>query len=171
MFSRNIQVAGSEEREHLIVELKRPDVKIDSEVASQIESYAFAVAEDERFRDIKTKWVFWAVSTDMDAVVRRKISQRDRARGILFQDDEQRITIWVKTWSQIINECRARLRFFAEKLNYAPDRDSSLAHLKITYHKYLADLFTAKAEAAEAAKEPSLPEAEPATAESEKRAG
>jgi hypothetical protein len=153
MFSRNIQVAGSEEREHLIVELKRPDVKIDSEIANQIESYAFAVAEDERFRDLKTKWVFWAVSTDMDVAVRRKISQRDRARGILFQDEEQRVTIWVKTWSQVINECRARLRFFAEKLNYAPDRDSSLAHLKTTYHKYLADLFTLQAEARESAKE------------------
>jgi hypothetical protein len=153
MFSRNIQVAGSEDREHLIVELKRPDVKIDSRVAGQIESYAFAVAEDERFRDVRTRWIFWAVSTDMDDVVRRKISQRDRARGILFQDEEQRITIWVKTWSQIINECRARLRFFAEKLNYAPDRDSSLAHLKTTYHKYLADLFIAKAESIEAAKD------------------
>ncbi len=153
MFSRNIQVAGSEDREHLIVELKRPDVKIDSWVAGQIESYAFAVAEDERFRDVRTRWIFWAVSTDMDDVVRRKISQRDRARGILFQDEEQRITIWVKTWSQIINECRARLRFFAEKLNYAPDRDSSLAHLKTTYHKYLADLFIAKAESIEAAKD------------------
>ena len=32
MFSRNIQLAGSEDREHLVVELKRPDVKIDAEV-------------------------------------------------------------------------------------------------------------------------------------------
>lgn len=143
MFSRNIQLAGSEEREHLIVELKKPDVKIDSKAATQIKSYAFAVAEDERFRDTKTKWVFWAVSSDIDPFVRREINQKDRARGILFQDDELRITIWVKTWSQIINECKSRLRFFAEKLNYSPDRDSSLAHLKTTYHKYLADLFTA----------------------------
>ena len=152
MFSRNIQIAGSEEREHLVVELKRPDVKIDSEIAGQIESYAFAVADDERFRDVKTKWVFWAVSTDMDTIVNRKVSQKDRARGILYQDEEQRITIWVKTWSQIINDCKARLRFFAEKLNYAPDRDSSLAHLRTTYHKYLSELFTAKAETAEGIK-------------------
>jgi hypothetical protein len=116
MFSRNIQLAGSEEREHLVVELKRPDVKIDAAAATQIESYAYAVADDERFRDVKTKWVFWAVSGDMDAVVRRRVNQRDRARGILFQDEEQRITIWIKTWSQIINDCKARLRFFAEKL-------------------------------------------------------
>jgi hypothetical protein len=141
MFSRNIQLAGSEEREHLVVELKRPNVAIDADVSAQIKSYAFAVADDERFRAVPAKWVFWAVSSDMDRVVAREVSQRDRARGILFQDDEQRITIWVKTWSQIINDCKARLRFFADKLNYAPDRDASLEHLRTTYHKYLADLF------------------------------
>src|SRR3954447_23547183 len=81
MFSRNIQLAGSEDREHLVVELKRPDVKIDSEVAAQIESYAFAVADDERFRSVPAKWVFWAVSSDVDHVVARKVSQKDRARG------------------------------------------------------------------------------------------
>jgi hypothetical protein len=152
MFSRNIQLAGSEDREHLIVELKRPDVKVDAAVAAQIESYAFSVADDERFRSVPAKWVFWALSSDIDQVVARKVSQRDRARGILFQDETQRITIWVKTWSQIISDCKARLRFFAERLNYTPDRDSSLAHLKTTYHKYLADLFTAKAEATEGQK-------------------
>jgi len=158
MFSRNIQLAGSENREHLVVELKRPDVKIDSDTAAQIESSAFAVADDERFRAVPAKWVFWAVSSDIDQIVARKVSQKDRARGILFQDEEQRITIWVKTWSQIVNDCRSRLRFFAEKLNYAPDRDSSLAHLKATYHKYLADLFSVRTEAVEAAKDPTSAE-------------
>jgi hypothetical protein len=150
MFSRNIQLAGPEHREHLIVELKRPDVVIDSEATTQIEEYAFAIAEDERFRSVPAK--FWAVSTDIDQMVSRRVTQRDRPRGMLHQDDDQRITIWVKTWSEIINECKARLRFFAEKLNYAPDRDSSLAHLKNTYHKYLADLFTAKAQTSESQK-------------------
>lgn len=153
MFSRNIQLAGSEEREHLVVELKRPDVKIDAEGTAQIESYAFAVADDERFRAVPAKWVFWAVSSDMDQIVARKVHQKDRVQGILFQGEEQRITIWVKTWSQIVNDCRSRLRFFADKLNYTPDRDSSLAHLKTTYHKYLADLFAPQAEEAQLAKE------------------
>jgi hypothetical protein len=152
MFSRSIQLAGSADREHLVVELKRPDVKIDADVAAQIESYAFAVADDERFRSVPAKWVFWAVSSDMDQVVARKVTQKDRAHGILFQDEEQRITIWVKTWSEVVNDCKARLRFFAEKLNYTPDRDSSLAHLKTTYHKYLADLFAAKHEQVQTAK-------------------
>ena len=141
MFSRNIQLAGTEDREHLVVELKRPDVKIDTDAINQIESYAFAVADDERFLNVNAKWVFWAVSTNMDSTVNRKVNQKDRPRGMLYQDEGQRVTIWVKTWSQIFNDCRSRLRFFAEKLNYTPDRDSSLEYLKTTYHKYLSDLF------------------------------
>jgi integrase len=104
------------------------------------------IADDVRFREVPAKWVFWAVSSDVDHAVARMVSQKDRARGILFQADDQKVTIWVKTWSQVINECKARLRFFAEKLHYTPDRDASLAHLKKTYHKYLADLFEVKAE-------------------------
>jgi hypothetical protein len=38
------------------------------------------------------------------------------------------------------------------KINYTPDRDSSLSHLKTTYHKYLADLFAPQTEAVELAK-------------------
>ncbi len=153
MFSRNIQLAGSEEREHLIVELKRPDVAVKAETITQIESYAFAVAGDARFRDVPAKWVFWAVSSVMDDHARRRVNERDRPRGMLYQGDDPSITIWVKTWSQIISDCRARLRFFSEKLNYAPDRDASVAHLKATYHKYLADLFSADLEVSDSAAE------------------
>ena len=146
MFSRNIQLTGNEDREHLVVELKRPTVKVDSSVAAQIRSYAFAVADDERFRSVPAKWVFWAVSNDVDTVVQREVSQKDRPHGVLFEDMDQRITIWIKTWSQIISDCRARLRFFEEKLNYTPDRDSSLEYLSSTYQKYIGDLFAAKSE-------------------------
>lgn len=146
MFSRNIQLAGSEDREHLVVELKRPDVKIDSDALTQLESYAFAVAGDARFKGVPAKWVFWAISSDLDSYTDRKANQRDRPRGMTYQSDDPSITIWVKTWSQLINDCRSRLKFFSEKLSYAPDRDSSMEHLKTTYSKYLADLFAKEAE-------------------------
>lgn len=146
MFSRNIQLAGSEDREHLVVELKRPSVAIKAETLTQIKSYAFGVAEDARFRDTPARWIFWAISSEMDHHARREVNQRDRPRGMLYQSDDPSITIWVKTWSQIISDCRARLRFFSEKLNYAPDRDASIEHLKTTYSKYLSDLFAAPAE-------------------------
>lgn len=154
MFSRNIQLAGSEDREHLVVELKRPSVAIKAETITQIKSYAFAVAEDARFRDTPARWVFWAISSEMDDHARREVNQRDRPRGMLYQSDDPSITIWVKTWSQVISDCRARLRFFSEKLNYAPDRDASIEHLKTTYSKYLADLFAGPAEEGELKADP-----------------
>jgi hypothetical protein len=153
MFSRNICRAGSAEREHLVVELKRPTVAVDAKAADQIESYALAVAQDERFRDVNTKWVFWAISNNINEQIRRRASQANRPRDLLYEDDKDRITIWIKTWGELIDDCRARLRFFDEKLSYTPDRDSSREHLRSTYEKYLADLFAVPAEdnAAEAA--------------------
>jgi hypothetical protein len=142
MYSRNTSISGSADREHLVVELKRPKVPIDTDATNQVESYAFAVADDERFRDVNVKWVFWAISTKVDANVQRKTKQKDRPVGMLHQDDGQRITIWVKTWGQIINDARARLQFMADKLAIVPDRDQSLAYLKATYPKYLSELFS-----------------------------
>ncbi len=142
MYSRNTSISGSADREHLVVELKRPKVPIDTDATNQVESYAFAVADDERFRDVNVKWVFWAISTKVDANVQRKTKQKDRPPGMLHQDDGQRITIWVKTWGQIINDARARLQFMADKLAIVPDRDQSLAYLRATYPKYLSELFS-----------------------------
>lgn len=65
MLSRSIPQSRVEEREHLVVELKRPKAVINSHVYDQIESYAMAVANDERFRDTETRWVFWAISDEI----------------------------------------------------------------------------------------------------------
>ena len=46
----------------------------------------------------------------------------------------------------MINDCKARLQFFEEKLKYTPDRDSSLRHLNDTYQKYLGDLLASSSE-------------------------
>jgi len=141
MLSRSIPQPRAEEREHLIVELKRPKVSIDPKAASQIESYAFAVADDERFKDTKTKWIFWAVSNELEESVRKKANQRNRPRDLLYEDEEERITIWVKTWGQLIQSCKARLEFFQKELKYSAERDSGLAYLRRVHEKYLPACF------------------------------
>ena len=47
--SRAVPRNHPDEREHLMVELKRPSVKIGQDEISQIEEYAFTIAEDQRF--------------------------------------------------------------------------------------------------------------------------
>jgi hypothetical protein len=137
MLARTVPQPRADEREHLVVELKRPSRKIDTEVISQVKSYAIAVAQDERFLDTKTRWIFWAISNEMTDDARRDARQRGRPEGLVYDDDELRITVWAKTWGQLINDCKARLNFFRQQLEYEADRESAMAYLSKAHEKYL----------------------------------
>lgn len=125
------------EYDYLVVELKRPSKKIDSEVLSQIEGYAMAVANDERFRGVKTRWTFIAISNELDEFARRKANQRNQASGKVYDDAELNITVWAKPWADVINDARSRLRFFGEQLSCEANRDSATAYLKQTHDKFI----------------------------------
>jgi hypothetical protein len=132
----------SEGRHHLVIELKRPSEKISSEVLSQTESYAFAVAVDERFQGVSTNWTFWSLSNEMTPEALFKTRQKDRPKGLAFQgpDDPQKnfnIAIWAKTWSEVIEQCTGRLKFFQERLNYNASQSSGRKHLQETYPKFI----------------------------------
>lgn len=63
--------------------------------------------------------------------------QSDRPDGMVDRRDN--FVIWVKTWSQVIDECRGRLRFFRDKLDLMASREEGLAHLRRVYSKHLPD--------------------------------
>jgi hypothetical protein len=98
MLARSIQpTLGA--HDYLVVELKRPKQKINSEVLGQIKSYAFAVAKDARFHQKRTKWTFMVVSNEMDEFAKYETRQKDRPEGVVFQSDDSSITVWAKTVS------------------------------------------------------------------------
>ena len=137
MLARTVPQPRADEREHLVIELKRPSKKIDGEVLGQVKSYAIAVAQDERFLNTKTRWIFWAISNEMTDEAQREARQRGRPEGLIYDDEELRITVWAKTWGQIIQECKARHNFYKQQLEYDADKDSARAYLKKAHEKYL----------------------------------
>lgn len=137
MLSRSVPQNHADEREHLVVELKRPSVKVGADEIKQIEQYAYTVADDERFNHLKTRWSFWLVSNDLDAFAKVKTRQKDKPRGQIAETDDGRIKVWVKTWSEILAEGKARMRFVQDHLQANVDTESSLKYLKQTYDKYL----------------------------------
>ena len=139
MLSRRVPLPRADEREHLIIELKRPRVKIDSNAIAQLRSYAFAICEDERFKDLKTRWIFWALSNEITKEAQREANQDNRPSGLLYKGSEgiNEIEIWIKTWGQIINDCKARLNFFQKELQYAASREAAINYLRSAYEKYL----------------------------------
>lgn len=136
MVSRVLYEPHTRNREHLVIELKRPTQKIDAQVITQIKSYAFAVAGDERFRDGTTSWRFIAVSNQLDDFAERTATERG-VPGLIHDDPRQPIKVWVYTWAQIIQSARARLEFFREKLDYEANKESSRQHLEKFYERFL----------------------------------
>lgn len=129
-----------DERDYLIVELKRPSQKINSEILSQVESYAIAVAKDPRFHTDKTRWRFMIVSNEMDDHAKRKAKQRDRFKGLVFDDSELNIEVWAFDWTEIISKARSRLQFINESLRYEADRDSATEYLLKTHKKFIPEI-------------------------------
>lgn len=140
MLSRSVPQNHADEREHLVVELKRPSVTIGADEITQIQKYAFTVAEDERFRHLKTRWSFWVLSNDLDSYARIQTRQKGKARGQVFQSEDGSIEVWVKTWAEVLAECKSRMKFVQDHLQANVDKESSLRYLKKTYEKYLSGI-------------------------------
>jgi len=119
---------GGAGREHLIVELKAPGVKIGQKEVGQIKSYAQAVIADAQFHDARVSWDFWIVSTEMENIVRLDANSPGKPAGCL-QEWDGGVRIWAKTWSEIIEDCEQRLHFYRERLDHDPATEHAMDYL------------------------------------------
>jgi hypothetical protein len=93
--------------------------------------------KDERFRNVDTTWVFWAISDDLGDYAIQRMTD---SSGLIHS--KENVSIFVKTWAQVIDENRARLQFFQERLEFQADRESSLKHLQERYDEFLKGVLT-----------------------------
>ena len=145
MLSRRVPTATDDERKHLVVELKRPNQKINEDVISQIKKYAKAVAADERFKATGVEWDFVAISNDFTRDAAMEALQTGKPRGMLAEyDDPTKIRVWAKTWGQIIAEAEGRLTFYKRKLEYQANEPEALKYLKTINVDFLSEEIKAK---------------------------
>lgn len=140
MLSRDIPKNHESEREHLIIELKAPKVKIGKEEVDQIISYADAISEDARFKGLNVKWNLLLVSTEVDSTAEKRRRQLGREFGIVHDTeliDGGRMTVWVKTWSEIINGCKHRMKYIKDSLDMDFDATNGVEYLQKKYAEYL----------------------------------
>lgn len=139
MLAREVPAYAQARREFLVVELKRPSQKIDLEVLAQIQSYALAVASDERFDIGNTNWTFIAISNEMTPEAARTVRQQGKPYGFFHQEDNLRIGL--ATWAEVLGASRARLEAFRSKLDYTATTDQGVALLHSKYARYLPENF------------------------------
>lgn len=137
VLGRELPAYANLRREFLVVELKRPSRKIDLAAKAQLESYAMAVASDERFDTASTHWTFLAVSNDITPEASRMLGYSNGTFGCTHQDRTLRIGL--STWGGILNAARVRMEAFRSKLNCTITRDDGMAWLRQRYDEYLPD--------------------------------
>jgi hypothetical protein len=139
LFAQTIPLA-TQQHEHLVVELKRPSLTLGHEEVTQIERYAQAVARDPRFDKVNVRWNFWLVGTSMDDFVAGRATQAHLPSGVVSQPLDGRVTVRVKTWSQILDDCEQRLKYVRERLAYRSTRDAGVEYLRLHHQKFLPEL-------------------------------
>lgn len=133
MLSRTSRNNRPNTAHHLIVELKRPRVKIGRDEIAQTLDYADAIRNDPRFSMTKAKWTFVAISLERDMSLESRYF--DIENGIISKHETYEIL--AKTWAEIFDECKAKLQFFQEKLNYKATAINGVEHLKKHFPQYI----------------------------------
>lgn len=128
-------------QQHLVVELKAPKVKVGDKELQQIKSYALAVVEDAQFADVRAEWDFWLVTSEMSKVLRAEARQAGRPRGCIWdlKENEYTVRVWVKTWSEVIDESKGRLQYFKEHFDHDPSVEQAIDYLRHSHLPYLPD--------------------------------
>lgn len=136
MLARRVPAARDEDLDYLVVELKRPTVKIGSDEIAQVKKYAAAVAGDSRFYALNTRWTFWVISNDMDNIAKMDSNQKGAPRGRISETTDPNMTIWIKTWSEVLQENKHRLSLFQKHLDFRVNHDDAVDFLRAR-HKEL----------------------------------
>lgn len=121
--------------EHLVVELKRPSLKLTISELNQIEMYAGAVVDDNRFDKRTTRWEFWLIGDEVDAHVERRRNQVNFEPGVIQKTDQY--TILVKLWSEVQRDAYHRHKFVQSNLDWEASRDKSVARMRKKYAEML----------------------------------
>ena len=120
--------------ENIVVELKRPSVKLGEVEVSQVKTYMGLIYQEPRFNSPDASWTFVLVGNGFDesGFIKREIeSQKVWGKKNLIQhvdDSGQHYDIYVRTWSSIFDDFEIRHKFLLDKLTFK--RNNLIAQYK-----------------------------------------
>jgi hypothetical protein len=99
---------------NVIVEIKNPTTikKLTNKEFSQMETYMDVILKQDCFNDENEFWTFLLIGQNYDDIIKRKIT--DKITGLTLKGDNY--CLYVKKWSEIINEVERRLKYLLDKL-------------------------------------------------------
>lgn len=99
---------------NIVVEIKNPTTikRLKSEQLNQLEEYMDVILKQDCFNDANEHWTFILIGQDYDDIVGRRIT--NKLTGLTQSGDNY--SLYVKKWSEIINEVERRHKYLLDKL-------------------------------------------------------
>ena len=99
---------------NIVVEIKNPTTikQLKSEQLNQLEQYMDVILKQDCFNDANEFWTFILIGQDYDDIVGRRIT--NKLTGLVQNDSNY--SLYVRKWSEIINEVERRLKYLLDKL-------------------------------------------------------
>ncbi|WP_047048017.1 ATP-binding protein [Vibrio mexicanus] len=122
---------GEQYYRHLVLELKRPSVKLTDKEYDQITGYVKVIKSEEKFNTKNDQWDFVLVGNRITESSHRRAmidmqlnNQREKGKKGLLIDDGN-IRVWIKEWTDVIGDYKLRYNHIIHTLNikYAESKE------------------------------------------------
>ncbi|MGW0355825.1 hypothetical protein ACWDXV_16620 [Nocardia nova] len=120
----------SEKNRNLVVELKRP-MDLTMVEYSQIAKYAAAITGHPEVASDRNVWDFWLIGTNVEDSLNNLRSDA----GLVNETGSYRL--WVKTWSELIDQAQRRNEAFRKALDLVSSDQSSRAYLQNKHAEFI----------------------------------
>ena len=99
---------------NVVLEIKNPTTikQLKPIQMTQLEQYIDVILKEDRFNDFNEEWTFVLIGQDYDDILARRVQNKNT--GLVQKGDNY--SIYIKKWSEIINEVERRLKYLLEKL-------------------------------------------------------
>ncbi len=110
--------------ENIVVELKRPNVKLGEIEVSQIKTYMSLIYSEPRFNSPDASWTFILIGNEFDSsgyIKREMDTNKTWGKKNLIQhvdDFGQHYDIFVRTWSSIFDDFELRHKYLLDRLEF-----------------------------------------------------
>lgn len=134
------QTKTSNAIENIIVELKRPNIKLGELELSQVKTYMRLIYQQPQFNSTAAKWTFILVGNELDNsgtiegeyLTNKTWGKKDLVYHV--DSNSQNYEIYVKTWSTLFDDFEMRHNFLLQKLQFRRDSLSAKYSTKKDLH-------------------------------------
>ena len=126
-------VGVDDEQGRLVVELKRPSVKLGPAELTQVKNYAYALSEHPGAGP--SGWTFWLIGADTRDEIGGELKQQDREWGHVIRAD--RYDVRVMTWGRLLDQAERRFTFYREQLAYKASQEEAVERVRRRHDELL----------------------------------